>query len=149
MSTQVEETLFPTTAGVIKVVEKKRPFSSSDGTQWLGIAVTMDNDDTFDVWNTSEQVLSQFKVDAKLTYTRKMVKKNDRESYKLQDYIFEVPRAERFEPAIVGKIADSISYAASYAKDVCVAEGDMQYFEAHAERMYQWMRSKYLEETFE
>ncbi len=149
MSTQVEETLFPTTTGIIKSVEEKRPFKSSDGTEWHGRTVTMANDDTFDVWNTSTEVLAQFKVDAKLTYTRKLVKKNERESYKLQDYVFVIPRAERFEPMVVGKIADCISYAASYAKDVCVAENDMQYFEEYAERMYSWMRSKYLEETFE
>lgn len=143
------EKLFPTTKSKVTEVTAMKPFKGSDGAEWHGITVKMANSDEVTVWNQSKEVLSQFKKDVELTYTKKSVTKGDKVTFKLADYAFPIPRAERFEPMLVPKVADAVTYAASYAKDMCVAEGDMTNFENYADRMFGWMKGRLLTETFE
>lgn len=144
------ETLFPTTKGKISAVKSLSSFKTSEGYLMYGIEVSTINGDTFSVWNPSEEILAQFKEGVTFTYTKKLVKKGEKEAFRLADYSFPIPRSERFEPMLVPKIADAITYAASYAKDICVAEGHgMADFESYAERIYSWMKQKLLNETFE
>jgi hypothetical protein len=146
---EVRETLYPTTKSIISSVAKERGFKSSDGSDWHGIEVTFDNGDCVKVWNTSPVILDQFQVGKEVTYTKKLVEKNGKEGWKLADYSFPIPRVERFEPMVVPKVADAITYAASYAKDMCVADGNLANFETYADRMFEWMRHKLLNEKFE
>lgn len=145
----VTETLFPTAKGVISSITERQSFKSSDGAEWFGIDVTMENGDTYSVWNTLPEALRQFAEGKELTYTKKLVVRNGRESYKLADFSFPIPRSERFEPLLVPKIADAVTYAASYAKDMCVAENSITNFETYAQRMYSWMKGTLLTENFE
>jgi len=148
MANDVVEKLFPATKSKIAGVEQLKPFKGSDGAEWHGITVSMQNGDEVSVWNTSQEILGQFQEGVELTYSKKMVTKNGKESFRFADYSFPIPRAERFEPLVVPKIADAITYAASYAKDVCVAEGDMTNFESYADRMFTWMKGRLLSENF-
>lgn len=148
MANEVTEKLFPATKSKIAGTEQLKSFKSSDGSEWYGITVTMQNGDEVSVWNTSQEVLAQFQHGLELTYTKKMVTKNGKDSFRFADYSFPIPRTERFEPMVVPKIADAITYAASYAKDMCVAEGDMTNFENYADRMFGWMKGRLLSENF-
>lgn len=145
---EVVEKLFPTTKSKITGTESLKSFKGSDGAEWLGITVSLANGDEVTVWNTSKETLDQFQQGQEITYTKKMVTKNGKDSFRFADYSFPIPRTERFEPMVVPKISDAITYAASYAKDMCVAENDMTNYENYANRMYEWMRHKLLTETF-
>lgn len=144
------EQLQPAKKGVIAEVKSMTPFTIG-GSEWHGIDVVMDNGDTFEMYEKSSNAtnLQAFEAGKELTYQRKLVTKGGRSKWKLDNYSFCMPRTEQFEPLIVGKIADSISYAASYAKDVCVGEGSMNDFEHHADRILAWMKKNYFTETFE
>lgn len=149
MAEAVVERLYPAAKGKIAEVASLSSFKGSDGSHWHGITVTIDNGEEFTVWNQSQEILAQFVVGQELTYTRKLVSKNGKETFKLVNHAFPVPRVERFEPLVVGKIADAVTFAASYAKDMCVAENDITNFETYATRMHQWMKTTLLTETFE
>lgn len=146
----VVEELQPTKKGVIAEVKQMTPFTAG-GNEWHGIDVVMDNGETFEMYEKASSIknLEAFKAGEELTYQRKLVTKNGRSKWKLDNYGFCVARSVQFEPMIVGKIADSVSYAASYAKDICVSEGSITDFESHADRIYAWMKKQYFTETFE
>ncbi len=146
----VVEEMQSTRKGIIVEVNSMTPFTAG-GNEWHGIDVVMDNGDTFEMYEKASNLsnLQAFQKGKELSYQRKKVTKGGRSKWKLDNYAFCVARSEQFEPMVVGKIADAISYSASYAKDVCIGEGSMELFEVHADRMLAWMKRQYFTETFE
>jgi hypothetical protein len=147
---------YPTRVSYVTEVTPIRSFTSdNDGATMYGTNVTLANGDTFGFWNADRYTVEMFSPGVSMIYELQKEIYNEgtpNQSVKmrLRTHQFIVPIAQRFETYAPGKIADSITLAMAYAKDMVVAGTiKLDELENIADRMQSWMSRKVLTQGFE
>lgn len=95
-----------------KITETKyTSFQTEEGEVLYGVYIKTDRGDNFGHWSPIETETTQFKIGRWMHYRLKRVIRDDKQTIRLEDYMFRVPRKIRAE----AKIVDNMMYL---AKDV-------------------------------
>lgn len=121
----------------------------TNGDMW-GCQVVMENADTFGFYSNMKHQVEVFRKGICLgyEYVREIdypgIKDKEKIKYRIQNYTLLVPRSEIFEGQIVDRIANSILESAKLAAE----KGIDTEFENRANKVYAYLKHKYLSETF-